>query len=103
MKAPNQYDLKKWLCDNTIIGLRLHYYQTGTDTAETDWELMPETGKAKRVVSSSVCGLVDIRPDWIRVMRVRAEVKKEVDEYKTFAKKESRDLREYKRLKEKFE
>lgn len=102
VKKPENYELKKWLCENTIVGLELYNYQTGTDTAATDWELIPQDGKKKRVKSHSVEGLVTVRPDWIRVLSVTDIVAREVDEYKVFAKKEAKDLREYERLQKKF-
>jgi len=103
IKKPAQYELKKWLCENWVVGLRLHYYATGTDTSDTDWELTPSEGKPKRVKAHAVCGLVDIRPDWVRVLQVKDSVQREIKEYDAFAKKEARDLSEYERLKRKFD
>jgi hypothetical protein len=103
MKEPQYYEFKKWLCNNTIVGLKVHYYQTGTDTSDTDWELIPQTGKSKRVKAHTVRPLVTLRPDWVRVLQINAEVRREVEEYEKFAKKEARDLSEYRRLKAKFE
>jgi len=103
MKKPGQYELKKWLYNNTIVGLKLHYYQTGTDTAATDWEMTPKEGRKKRVKSHSVKGLVDIRPDWIRVLQLEPRYVKEMEEYAAFAKKEAKDLALYEKLKKKFE
>lgn len=102
MKEPTDWELKKWLCDNTVVGLRIHYFQTGTDTSETDWELTPATGKSKRVRSDRVSPLVEVRPDWVRVLSPLRSVVREVEEYTIFAKKEARDLAEFKRLSAKF-
>lgn len=103
MKKPEQYDLKKWLWYNTIVGLKLYYYQTGTDTASTDWELTPKEGKKKRVKAHDVKGLVNISPDWIRVLQLDPRHVKEMEEYDAFAKKEAKDLAQYEKLKKKFE
>ena len=103
MKKPARYELKKWLSENAVCGLKLHYYQTGTDTATTDWELIPVDGKSKRVRSDSVKDLITISPDWYRVLRLSERYIKEVEEYSVFEKKEHKDLTEYKRLKKKFE
>ena len=103
MKKPTQYDLKKWLCENTIVGLRLYYYQTGTESSTTDWALIPIKGKPKRTKAERVRDLVDLTPDWVRVLQVKDSVLEEVEEYKKFAKKEAKDLATYERLKKKFE
>lgn len=103
MICPNQYELKKWLCKNTVTGLVLHYYQTGTESSQTDWELIPLEGKPKRVPAESICGLVELRPDWIRVMHPHDRVIKEVEEYERFTKANAAELATYKRLKAKFE
>lgn len=103
MKKPHDYEFKKWLCENTIIGLRIYYYQTGTDTSDTDWELMPSEGKSKRVKATTVSPLVEVRPDWVRILQVRDHVRKEIVEYAKYAKSEAKDLAEYERLKKKFE
>lgn len=102
MKKPIQYDLKKWLCEYTIVGLRLYYNQTGTETAETDWELMPSVGEPKRILAQIVQDLVVLSPDWVRVLRVKDIVRREIADYEKFAKKEARDLTIYERLKKKF-
>lgn len=103
MKKPANYEFKKWLCDNTIVGLRLHYYPVGVDTADTDWELTTSSGTTKRVNQNTVQGLVRLDPDWVRVLRATDKVKREVDEYTAFAKKEAKDLATYERLRKKFE
>jgi hypothetical protein len=103
MKKPEYYDLKKWLCENTIVGLRVSQTVTGCDTMDVYWVLEPAAGVHKRVRDTTVQGLVDIHPDWIRVLDVKDKVRAEVDAWDAFAKKEARDLSEYKRLKEKFE
>lgn len=103
MKEPHHYELKKWLCKNTIVGLKVHHYSTGIDTSDTDWELIPQTGNPLRVKEIVVRPLVTLRPDWVRVLQINAEVRREVEEYEKFAKKEARDLSEYRRLKAKFE
>ena len=102
MRKPKQFELKKWLCDHNIKGLILHYYQTGIDTSDTDWELIPTEGKSKRVKAHLIENLVYLRPDWVRVMGVRDSVIKEVKEYQAFAEREKEDLAEYARLKAKF-
>jgi hypothetical protein len=102
MKKPASFTLKEWLCDNSIRGLIIHYYQTGTDTSDTDWELIPSEGKPKRVKADKVKDLVTVRPDWARVMTVTTQVVKEVQEYREFCKREAVDLAEYERLKKKF-
>ena len=78
MDKPKQYDLKAWLSNNTIVGLKIYYYQTGTDTADTDWEMESDSGKKKRVKASSVCGLVDYRNDWCAVFRLEPKYRDEV-------------------------
>jgi len=102
MVKPEKYSLKKWLTENIVVGLRVYYYQTGTDTSDTDWELTPAEGAKKRMKSHSVIDLVDLRPDWVRVLQVKSFVIKEVDDYKKFEKKEKKDLAEFERLKAKF-
>lgn len=103
MKKPQDFDLKEWLCDHQIKGLIVHYYQTGTDTADTDWELIPSEGKSKRVKDHNVKDLVTLRPDWVRVMTVTDRVQREVKEYREFAEREAAGLAEYERLKKKFD
>ena len=102
MKKPNNYELKKWIHENIISGLRLYYYQFGVDTSDTDWELTPDQGKPKRVKAHTVESLVDLKPDWIRVLRLKPQYEKEIKDWDAFAKKEKRDLAEYKRLQRKF-
>ena len=102
MKKPKQYDLKKWLCENLIVGLKVRYYQTGTDTSDTDWELMPAIGKAKRVKARSVEELVDVKPNWSSVLQLKECYRVEVGEWDNFRIKESKDFAEYERLKRKF-
>lgn len=102
MKKPERYELKKWIYGRIVCGLKLHYYQTGTDTAETDWEMTDTNGKKKRVKADSVKGLVDLRPDWVAVLRLQDRYIREVEEWDNFAKKEAKDLAEFERLKNKF-
>lgn len=103
MNCPDRYELKKWLCKNGIKGLILHYYQTGTETSQTDWELIPLEGKSRRVPAESVRGLVELRPDWVRILSPHSKVIKEIEEYDKFAKANAAELATYKRLKAKFE
>jgi hypothetical protein len=103
MEKPQDYELKKWLCEHLIRGLIVHYYQTGIDKSDTDWELIPLEGKSKRVKADKVESLVTLRPDWVKVMTVTDRVKREVEEYREFAKREAADLAEFERLKKKFE
>jgi len=103
MICPDQYELKKWLYQNTVKGLILHHYQVGVDTSDTDWELIPANGKPKRVKARSVIQLVDLRPDWIRLVVLRDSFRKEVEDYDKFAKSNAAELATYKRLKAKFE
>jgi cytochrome c biogenesis protein ResB len=102
LKQPQHFEFKKWLCNNIIIGLKIHYFQTGTDTSATEWELIPADGKSKRVTPSTVESLVTLRPDWVRVLQVKDSVRSEVAEHEKFAKKEANDLSEFDRLKAKF-
>lgn len=102
MKKPQDFELKEWLCSNAIKGLIIHRYQTGTDTADSDWELIPCEGKSKRVKACKVRDLVTMRPDCVRVMAVTDKVRREVQDYQEFAKREAADLAEYERLKKKF-
>ena len=101
MKKPGQYELKKFLMRG-ISGLKLHYYQTGTDTSDTDWEMWDVNGKKKRVRAATVEKLVDIRPDWIRLLRLKDNLAKEVEEWDAFEKANKAELAEFERLKEKF-
>ena len=101
MKKPEDFELKEWLCRG-IVSLRIHYYPTGTDTSDTDWEMEDSNGDKKRVKGRSVVDLVDVRPDWAYVLRAKVHVRSEVEEWEKFAKKEAKDLREYKRLQDKF-
>jgi hypothetical protein len=102
MKKPTDYELKKWLCDNFITGLKIHHYQTGTDTASTDWELIPSTGKSKRLRDHTIQKLVNVRPDYNSVLQPLDSIVKEIEEWKKFAKTEAKELSEYERLKKKF-
>ena len=102
MNIPKHYEVKKWLCENVIVGLKIHYYQTGEDRSSTDWELFPQEGKSQRWRASTVEDLVIFSPDWVRLFKVVDEVRKEVEEWKIFEKEEAHDLAEYRRLKEKF-
>ena len=103
MKKPSNLEMKRWVCGNTIVGLRVWYYQVGVDTADTDWELVASGGGKKRVKRHLVENLVDVKPDYVRVLRVKKEVVDEVAEWDKYAEKEKSDLAEYERLKKKFE
>jgi hypothetical protein len=102
MKKPQDFKIKEWLCDHSIKGLIVHYYQTGTDTSDTDWELIPRSGEPKRFKADKVKDLVNLRPDWVRVMNVTDRVQREVKDYREFAEREAADIAEYERLKAKF-
>lgn len=103
MIKPIDYELKKWLCDNIIIGCKVHYYQTGTDTSDTDWEIFTKEGGAKRLKRDMIMHLIRFSPDWIRLFAVEDCILREVEAYRNFAKREAKDLAEYNRLKKKFE
>lgn len=103
MKKPEDYELKKWLCSNTVYDLKIHHIQTGVDTFDTDWEMTSTSKKKKRCRDYKVKPLVDIHPNWNSVLRAKREVVKEVKAWDEFAKKEETDLLEYERLKMKFE
>ena len=102
MKKPSDYELKRWLCENTIVGIKLYYYQTGTETSDTDWELETINSEKKRFKSRLVKKFVDVDIDWIRVLRVKAQIVDEMRKWDKFAEKEKEDLAEYERLKDKF-
>lgn len=102
MKMPQDYGVKKRLCEGIIIGVKVHYYATGTDTAETDWEVFFAEGKPQRWRAGTVKGLVRFAPDWVRLFEVLPQVRTEVEEWQKFEKKEKRDLAEFERLKKKF-
>ena len=103
MKQPKDFELKKWLCNNLITGVKVHYYQTGTDTSDTDWELFSFEGNKKRVKMWAVQPLLKFDPNWVKLMQVKDEVVEEVTAYEGFCIKEARDLAAYKRLKTKFD
>lgn len=102
MKKPEHYELKKWLCKRSIIGIIVHYYQTGTDTSDTDWEIKTPSG-SKRIQKDIAQKILIYEPDWIRLMKVRPDIEAEVEAYEAFAKKEAKELAEYNRLKAKFD
>lgn len=102
MNKPKHYELKKWLCENTVKGLVIHRRIVNNDESETYWELIPTEGKSKKVKDNPVSSMVQLRPDWVRVLSVLGSIKREVDEYKQFSKFEAKDLAEYERLKKKF-
>ena len=102
MKKPDNYEFKKWLTDNIISGVRLHYYQTGTDTSDTDWEFIPFEGKSRRVNADIAKSLVEFNPDWVRLCQVKDSIVREVEAWAKYAAKEKRDLAELKRLQTKF-
>jgi hypothetical protein len=102
MKKPENFELKKWLCENTIIGLTMSQSMTSEDTWDTYWLLKAGNGAIKRIKDTTIEQLVIVKPDWVAVMRVRPAVLKEVEEWKKFAAKESFDLKEFERLKIKF-
>ena len=101
MKKPEQYELKKFIMRG-ISGLKLHYYQTGTESSATDWELFTEDGKTKRVRAEKVGKLVEVRPDWIRILRLKPHLTAEVLKWEIFEKEHKAELAEFERLKEKF-
>jgi hypothetical protein len=105
MKIPSQYELKKWLCDNTIRGVILHHYHRAAtgDTSETDWELRAETGEVKRVLGNTVINLVCFTRDLRHILGPSPCVRKEVEDYRAFEKASQEELETYLRLKEKFE
>ena len=101
MKKPVDYELKKWINERYVSGLRLYYYQTDTESSDTDWELTDTEGKTKRIKSHRVFQLVEIRPDWIRLLRLRDEFQKEIETYDKFCNDNKKDLATYERLKKK--
>jgi len=101
MKKPQDYELKKWLSENILIGLELNYYQTGTDTSDTDWIIKSKNNGERTVRSGKVEQLVTVRVDWVRVIRATDAVQNEVKEWDAFSEKEAKDIEEYERLKEK--
>lgn len=102
MKKPERFEIKEWLCENTVKGLVVHQRQTGVDTFETYWELIPCDGKTKILKRGTVEDLVILIPNWVRVLKVLDGVRSEVGEYKEFVKREAVDMAEYIRLKKKF-
>ena len=102
MKKPKQFILKKWIWNNGIKGLIVEYHQTGTDTAETIWELIPKKGKSKKVKAWDVQEFIDAKPSHASALRLTEEARDEMKEYEEFAKKNAEELEEYERLKGKF-
>lgn len=103
MLRPDEYELKKWLCNNIVIGLRIEYREVTSDTTVTDWVLTTVYGVAKRVSSRAIRPLVTVHPDLVSVLHVLPTVRHEVEEYDKFVRKEQSDFATYKRLKAKFE
>lgn len=103
MKKPDGYEIKKWLCSNVICGLKLYYYQTGSDTSATDWELESISGEKKRFRDYLVCRYIQFKPDWVSAFEVSKSVIDEVKAWDEYEAKESDELAEYERLKKKFE
>lgn len=102
MNKPFKYDLKNWLYGRIICSLEIHYFQTGTDTSATDWEITDRDGNSRRLKSSTIAPLVDIGPDWVAVLRLKENFIEEVERWDAYAKKEDKDLKEFERLKKKF-
>lgn len=102
MNQPTNYKIKKWLYENTITGCKIHCSKSGLDNTETDWELFPSLGKSLRCRSHLVQDLVEFSPDWVRLFKVKDNVRCEVENWQKFEKEEEKDLNEFKRLREKF-
>ncbi len=102
MKKPKNYDLKKDLCQDAIVGLKVYYYQTGTDTADTDLEVEFWNGKKIRDKASKIRPLIQFDISWGSIASVNHQTKKEVRGWKEYAAKESDEIKEYERLKKKF-
>ena len=102
MKKPNEYDIKLWLYNNAVNGFRLKRKQAGDDS-ETYWELYSANGGTRTILGCLVKPLVDINPDWNRILNLRVVYQREVTDYLEFEEANADDLEEYKRLKAKFE
>jgi len=108
MKKPANYEIKKWLCEHIISGLEITYKMTSEDTSDTYWVLyamidMYNSQETREVKEDIIEPLVNVKPDWAAVLRVKDSIRKEVDEWDKFVKTETTDFEEYKRLKKKFE
>lgn len=101
MKKPENLEIKKWLCKNCVIGIKLHKRFIGIESSKTEYQLFSE--KSEITASDwTIKRLVDFNPDCSRLLSVRREVLDEVKKWEAFAKEEAKDLAEYERLKAKF-
>jgi hypothetical protein len=104
MKKPTNYSLKKWLCENAIAGIIIHYpVYDSEDTCHTEVTLISTMEEKKRTRAEAVWSLIKIDPDWAFLAHVKPEVEKEIKDWDIFVEKEVVDLEEYARLKRKFE
>lgn len=103
MKKPKHYETKKWLCKNTIIGIEVNYHQTGTDTAETFWTLTTYSGEQKEFRAPLISKFINIDPLHSSIAGIDKSFSDEIKEYDKFVKENDAELKEYERLKAKFE
>ena len=82
------------------------YHQTGTDTAECFYKIFSRNDP-KKVVSQgkfdSIAEYMDFKPDFRSIWRLKPEYVEQVEAWKQFERDNAKELREYERLKDKFE
>ena len=103
MKQPSNYELKKWLCENAIVGIIIHYpIYDCEDEVHTEVTLVSTMGIKKRTRAEAVWSFIDIKPNRAYLAHTKPEVRKEIEAWERFAADEAFDLKEFARLKEKF-
>lgn len=102
MKPPdnNLLELYKIGC---IIGIHVDYVQTGTDTADTKVRLIGSLGKIIDGWASDYMPYLTLQLTHNTIASIRDNFRKELEEWFAFERRNKRELREYRRLKKKFE
>jgi hypothetical protein len=79
------------------------YYQTGTDTSDTDVELTTAEGKKVRWKQATFNQVADLRMDHFRVCEPKRGVRERVEAREKYERSNAAELATYRRLKAKYE
>jgi hypothetical protein len=104
--APKPSEIERLLVKRgpRFRGLTIDYRQTGVDTADTWWLLLPhDKEKPLECKANEVESLLSLRPNYNSVCEVHDHIVRNVEVWDKFLKDESREFAQFQRLKAKFE
>jgi hypothetical protein len=85
-----------------IHGIHIEQHQTGTDTADTFCKITGSNGTASGLWSE-YAQFLNVRPGHCYIAELKDDVRKQVEEWNEYERKNKAELATYKRLKAKFE